>query len=111
MNELTVFKFKEAEVRTVTIDGEPWFVGKDVADILGYRDTSDAIKSHCKGPVKRLPLQTGGGTQEMRVIPESDLYRLIMKSNMPNAVKDNCKGVASSYPLQTGGGLHQAISI
>ena len=87
MNELTVFKFNDVDVRTVTINSEPWFVAKDVATILCYSDTSDAIKAHCKGSVKRLPLQTAGGMQEMRIIPESDLYRLIIKSNMPEAEK------------------------
>ena len=62
---LTTFNFNGADVRTVTLpNGEPGFVGKDVASRLGYADTSDAIKRHCKGVVIRYPLPTAGGLQE-----------------------------------------------
>ena len=47
---------------------EPGFVGKDVAERLGYADTSDAIKRHCKGSVIRLPLPTAGGMQQTRIL-------------------------------------------
>jgi len=66
-------------------NGEPGFVGKDVAERLGYADTSDAIKRHCKGSVIRLPLLTAGGLQDARILTEPDVLRLIMSSTLPAA--------------------------
>ena len=56
-------------LRTVEEEGQVWFCGKDVATALGYKRPKDAISSHCKGAVKRSPLQTAGGTQEFVFIP------------------------------------------
>lgn len=86
MNEISIFHFQNCEVRTVVIDGEPWFVGKDVCRVLGYADTVNAMKQHCKGVVKRHPLRTAGGMQELRILPESDVMRLICGSTLPEAV-------------------------
>ena len=87
MNEMTVFSFNgQGQVRTIVdIDGNPLFYGKDVCDILGYKDTVNAIKQHCKGVVKHHPLQTAGGVQEARFLTEPDLYRLIAGSQLPAA--------------------------
>lgn len=85
MNDITPYNFEGAEVRTVVIDGEPWFVGKDVAEALGYSDPTTAIRSHCKGVQKLHPLQTGGGRQEVRVLAEPDVLRLIVSSSLPAA--------------------------
>jgi prophage antirepressor-like protein len=83
--DLAIFNYEGTwNIRTTEIDGEAWFVAKDVADALGYRDTTNAIKSHCKGVAKHH-LPTNGGTQEMSIISERDVYRLIMKSNLPTA--------------------------
>jgi prophage antirepressor-like protein/transcriptional regulator with XRE-family HTH domain len=79
-----VFNFESHEVRTVLKDGEPWFVAKDVTDILGYARTRDATRLHCKGAVK-YRLLTKGGNQEFILIPERDVYRLIMRSKLPSA--------------------------
>ena len=69
MMNITCYNFNGADVRTVTLpNGEPGFVGKDVAERLGYADTSDAIKRHCKGSVIRLPLPTAGGMQQTRIL-------------------------------------------
>lgn len=87
MNDLKLFNYEEKPVRTVTINGEPWWVAKDVCDILGYSNHSDALTRHCKGVVKRYPLQTPGGVQDTRIINEPDLYRLIVGSNLPEAEK------------------------
>ena len=87
MKDLVVFENAGWKVRSIEIDGEVLFLGKDVAEALGYKDTKDAVDRHCKGAVKRLPLQTSGGVQEVRVIAEPDLYRLIVKSNLPEAEK------------------------
>lgn len=81
------FYFQDQEVRTVILDGEHYWVAKDVADILGYQNTNDAIAKHCKGVAKRYPLQTAGGVQDVRIIHEPDLYRLIVGSKLPAAQK------------------------
>lgn len=87
MNELTVFNNEEfGEIRTITIDGEPWFVGKDVAEVLGYSNPRKAMIDHVdtedKGVTK---CDTLGGAQEMAIINESGLYSLIISSKLPNA--------------------------
>ena len=87
MQELQIFKNEEfGEIRTVTIDGEPWFVGKDVATALGYSNTRDAISKHVheddKGVAK---CDTPSGKQEMTVINESGLYALIFGSKLESA--------------------------
>jgi prophage antirepressor-like protein len=88
MNELTLFNFESHQVRVVLDEHEePWFVGKDVAEVLGYADTVNALKQHCKGVVKRHPLQTPGGMQEVRVISEPDVFRLVVNSKLPAAEK------------------------
>lgn len=86
-NNLTFF-FKNKELRTVQINGEPYFVGKDVANILGYSRTADAIKAHVEYEDKGVGnIQTPGGNQNVVVINESGLYSLILSSKMPNAKK------------------------
>jgi len=87
MNNIQLFQYEEKPVRTVTIDGEPWWIAKDVCAILKYANASDAIKTHCKGIANSYPLQTPGGLQEVRIISEPDLYRLIIKSTLPEAEK------------------------
>ncbi|WP_054913484.1 Bro-N domain-containing protein [Pseudomonas sp. NBRC 111127] len=83
---LVPFSFKGSPVRVVTDEhGDPWFVAKDVCDLLGYANPSDAVGRHCKGVVKRYPLQTAGGMQDVRVLPEGDTLRLIVNSTMPAA--------------------------
>ena len=87
MQELQIFKNEEfGEIRTVTIDNEPWFVGKDVAAALGYSNTRDAISKHVheddKGVAK---CDTPSGKQEMTVINESGLYALIFGSKLESA--------------------------
>ena len=87
MNELQVFEHPAfGEVRTVTIDGEPWFVGKDVAQMLGYKDTVNALKSNVDAEDKRgWQITTPGGIQTMTTINESGLYSLILSSKLPSA--------------------------
>jgi len=74
-------------LHVTTEDGTPLFCGKDVASILGYKDTTNALKLHCKGVVKHHPLETPGGIQQVRFITEPDLYRLITHSKLPEAEK------------------------
>ncbi len=74
------------EVRTLTKDGEPWFVGKDVADILGYSDTAQAVRKHIDDEDKGVvEMTTPGGKQNMVIINESGLYSLILSSKLPAA--------------------------
>ena len=87
MKDLQVFNNDLfGEVRAINIDNEPWFVGKDVATILGYKDTSDAIKKHVDEEDKGVgEIPTPGGKQNMKVINESGLYSLIFSSKLPSA--------------------------
>lgn len=89
MNELQVFNNAEfGSVRTTVIDGEPFFVGKDVAEILGYRDTSDALKRHVDEEDKLTRCFTDSGqNREMYIINESGLYSLILRSQLSKARK------------------------
>lgn len=87
MNDLQIFNSDEfGEIRTIEIDGKPYFVGTDVAKALGYSNPRDAVSRHCKGVVKH-DTPTSSGVQAMSYINEGDLYRLIMKSKLPSAEK------------------------
>jgi len=87
MNQLTQFQFNTKDIRVIEKDGQPWFIAKDVAELLGYTRPRDAVKDHCKGGVKMALPSGKGGNQSMVVIPEGDVYRLIIRSKMPEAVK------------------------
>ena len=89
MANLQIFAFEGTdEVRTLLINDEPYFVGKDVADALGYKNTRDALSKHVdeedKGVANR---DTLGGKQDLTIINESGLYSLILKSKLPSAKK------------------------
>lgn len=87
MNDLQIFKNAEfGEIRTVEVEGKPYFVANDVAKALGYVETAKAIRTHCKG-VSEMDIPSNGGIQKMKVIPEGDIYRLVIKSHLPNAEK------------------------
>ena len=86
--ELTIYKNHEfGSVRATNINGEPWLVGKDVAEILGYSKARNAISAHVEPEDKKdAPIQgTLGGTQMMTIINESGLYSLIFGSKLPKA--------------------------
>ena len=84
MNELQIFNNEEfGQVRTVEIDGKPYFAGRDVANALGYSNPRDAISRHCKGVVKHDSFKDGG--QLIALIPEGDMYRLITHSKLESA--------------------------
>ncbi len=89
MNDLQIFSNEEfGSIRTVTIDNEPWFVGKDVAAILGYAKPENAVASHIDTEDKTSTLIQGNGTNyksKAIIINESGLYSLILSSKMPNA--------------------------
>lgn len=87
MNEIQIFNNTEfGEIRTVEINDKPYFVANDIAKALGYKRVADAVTAHCKGSVKHRYL-TEGGEQEIKVIPEGDVYRLIARSKLPQAEK------------------------
>lgn len=84
--EPQLFKFKGRQVRTVTVGEEPYFVGKDVAEILGYGDTNQAIRKHVDDEDKLTRQFNGSGqNRTMTVINESGLYSLILDSKLPQA--------------------------
>ena len=88
MNELQLFNFENHEVRSLLLNNEPWFVGKDVADVLGYKNTSKALSDHVDSEDKGVTkCYTLGGTQNMAIINESGLYSLILSSKLPSAKK------------------------
>ena len=89
-NQIQIFSSKEfGSVRTMIIDGEPWFVGKDVAMILGYAKPRNAVATHVDDDDKKeAPVQGNlGGTQLMTIINESGFYSLVLSSKLPNAKK------------------------
>lgn len=90
MNELKIFNNPDfGEVRTLSIDGEPWFVGKDVADILGYTNPRDALAKHVDDEDKNTVAICDGtpGNPNTTVINESGLYSLVLSSKLPTAKK------------------------
>lgn len=84
---LIPFAFQDQPIRVVELDSVPFFVAKDVAEVLGYADPTTAVRSHCKGVQKHYPLQTSGGMQEFRVISEPDVMRLVVGCTLPAAEK------------------------
>lgn len=88
MNELKIFENKEfGSIRTVEVDGQPYFIGKDVAEALGYAKARNAIAAHVSQEDKKDALIQGdlGGTQAMTIINESGLYSLILSSKLESA--------------------------
>jgi prophage antirepressor-like protein len=78
------FNEKFGEVRVVIHSNNFYFVGKDIAEKLGYVNATKAVSTHCKG-VSKMGIPSNGGEQQMSVIPESDVFRLIIKSKLPDA--------------------------
>ena len=87
MKELTVFENSAfGSVRTVELDGDPWFVGKDVAEALGYTNPRKALIDHVDDEDKEVTkCYTPGGDQDMTIINESGLYSLVLSSKLPTA--------------------------
>ena len=90
-NEIILFKHEEfGEIRTLNIDGEPWFVGKDIAEVLGYSNTRKAVADHIDSEDKKDGVtirDSIGRTQNPVLINESGLYSLILSSKLPSAKK------------------------
>lgn len=82
MSNLITQQFDGADIRIIEKDGEPWFVAYDVASALGYAKPNNAVNTHCKR-ISTAPFQGSG----INIIPEQDVYRLILRSKLPNAEK------------------------
>lgn len=92
MNNLQAFNFEKQEVRTLTVNNEPYFVGKDIAEILGYSNASKAVMNHVDLEDKKFEMiahSQNGNVSETKtaIINESGLYSLILKSKLPTAKK------------------------
>jgi prophage antirepressor-like protein len=87
MNNLQIFNYQEKMVRTVIKDGEPWFVAKDVCEILEISDTWNAISRLSENTKGTDTISTLGGIQEMNVISEAGVYKLVFTSRKPEAEK------------------------
>lgn len=88
-NEIMLFENSDfGSIRTVMIDNDPWFIAKDVAEILGYTNPSRSVQDHCKH-VKILKTTSGVvldiPSRGLQIIPESDLYRLVLRSHLTSA--------------------------
>lgn len=89
MNDIQVFNNPEfGEIRTVEINNEPWFIGKDVADILGYSNPRDALAKHVDDDDRNtVAIRDGKGNPNQTIINESGLYSLVLSSKLPTAKK------------------------
>ncbi|EOD8562596.1 TPA: BRO family protein [Staphylococcus aureus] len=86
MQALQTFNFEELPVRTLEVNGEPYFIGKDVADILGYANGRDALSKHVDAEDKLTSqIATAGQNRNVTIINESGLYSLIFSSKLENA--------------------------
>ncbi|MEO9537198.1 MAG: BRO family protein [Parasphingorhabdus sp.] len=96
--QIMPFAFQGNPVRVLEINNDPWFVAKDVADALGYANSRKAVQDHCRkaqavGSLNQGPLDVGGSRfvtpsdldPQTKIIPEGDVYRLIIRSNRPEA--------------------------
>lgn len=88
MNNLQLFNFENNQLRTLLINNEPWFLGKDVADILEYTNTAKAIRDHVDEEDKLTErIVLSGQNREVIFINESGLYSLVLSSKLPSAKK------------------------
>ena len=114
MNELQVFNNSEfGELRTVTIDGEPWFVGKDVATALGYERATKAVQDHVDNEdIDDVPIQDPiGRMQKTLIINESGLYSFILSSKLPTAKRFKRWVTAEVMPTLRKTGSYSLASI
>lgn len=89
-DKIQSFEFEGKEVRTLKINDEPWFVGKDLATILGYSNTRDALNKHVDSEDKNTVAIRDGitrGNPNQTIVNESGMFSLILSSNLPNAKK------------------------
>lgn len=82
---VNLFNFEGFDVRVVLVDGEPWFSARDVAEGLGYSNPQKAVRDHCKSPRPVGVNDSFTLGPSANIIPERDVYRLVMRSKMPQA--------------------------
>ena len=115
MNDLQIFSNSEfGSIRTITIDGNPWFVGKDITEALGYSKSTDALKQHVDPEDKRLIQRSQNATLEipnrgLNVINESGLYSLILSSKLPSAKKFKRWVTSEVLPAIRQTGYYEAV--
>jgi prophage antirepressor-like protein len=87
MNDIQIFENSEfGKIRTLKINGEPWFVGKDIAENLGYTESAKAVRKYVDSEDKGVSkMDTPGGKQDIIIINESGLYSLVLSSKLPTA--------------------------
>lgn len=85
MSNLSVFEFESNQIRIITIKGEPWFVAKDLCDVLGISKHRDAISRLDDDERGSFKVDTLGGKQEMATVSESGMYALVLSSRKPEA--------------------------
>lgn len=114
MNELQIFNSEEfGDIRTVTIDNEPWFVGKDVATALGYKNTADAIGKHIDTDDKLTSqIAIAGQRRDVVVINESGVYALIFGSKLESAKRFKRWVTSEVLPtIRKTGSYHKPMTI
>ena len=87
MNYLQAFQFGAAKVRTLVKNGEPWFVGRDVAETLGYANPQKAVRDHCRYAIPVGVNESFTLDPQTVIISEGDMYRLVIKSALPSAAE------------------------
>lgn len=97
MTEITLFRFEDFDVVAALLDGEPQFAASQVAAALGYADTDQAVRKHCKA-AKTYPVEMTGQVRNVKMIPERDVYRLILRSKKPTAEAFEEKVVGEILP-------------
>ncbi|HHC9798048.1 TPA: BRO family protein [Staphylococcus aureus] len=111
MQELQTFNFEELSVRTLEVDGEPYFIGKDVADILGYANGRDALSKHVDAEDKLTSqIATAGQNRNVTIINESGLYSLIFSSKLENAKRFKRWVTSEVLPMLRKTGAYQVPS-
>ncbi len=94
-NQIQTFNFENNNIRTIEVEGVIWFVAKDVATVLGYSNTRDAILTYCRKPKSLIDIRVAAGDpsnvdtgsplspeNQMKMILESDVYRITLKSTL-----------------------------
>ena len=97
-NHITLFNFNNFNIRVIEKDNEAWFVANDVAFVLGYSKPRNAVSTHCKSAISIGALNQGSLDPQTKIIPERDVYRLIMRSKLPSAEQFEEKVVGEILP-------------
>ncbi|WP_062446849.1 phage antirepressor [Gluconobacter oxydans] len=110
MTEITLFQFEDFDVVAALLDGEPQFAASQVAAALGYADTDQAVRKHCKA-AKTYPVEMTGQVRNVKMIPERDVYRLILRSKKPTAEAFEEKVVGEILPSIRKTGIYNTAPV